>query len=48
MASAIGQGLMGARLNEEVAVALPAGERRYQVKGLLTLPEQLETAGGKG
>lgn len=40
-ASPIGQGLLGARKNEEVEVTLPAGERRYKVLDLLTLPEQL-------
>ncbi len=41
LASPIGQGLLGARKNEEVDVSLPAGERRYRVLELLTLPEQL-------
>jgi transcription elongation factor GreA len=40
-ASPIGQGLLGARKDEEVTVTLPAGERRYQVQELLTLPEQV-------
>jgi len=40
-ASPIGQGLLGARRDEEVQVALPAGERRYRVLDLLTLPEQV-------
>jgi len=40
-ASPIGQGLLGARLDEEVTASLPMGERRYRVLKLLTLPEQL-------
>ncbi len=40
-ASPIGQGLLGARKDEEVEVSLPAGQRRYRVMELLTLPEQL-------
>lgn len=41
IASPIGKGLMGARTDEEVTVALPAGERRYKVLELLTLPQQV-------
>jgi transcription elongation factor GreA len=41
LASPIGQGLLGARLDEEVTVALPMGERRYKVRSLVTLPQQL-------
>jgi len=44
-ASPIGQGLLGARKDEEVQVSLPAGERRYKVLDLRTLPEQLGMAG---
>ncbi|MFH1765673.1 MAG: GreA/GreB family elongation factor [Gemmatimonadota bacterium] len=40
-ASPIGQGLLGARRDDEVTVSLPRGERRYRVVKLLTLPEQL-------
>ena len=40
-ASPIGQGLLGGRENEEVTVTLPAGERRYKIQELLTLPQQL-------
>ena len=40
-ASPIGQGLLGARLNDEVTATLPMGERRYRVLKLMTLPEQL-------
>lgn len=41
LASPIGRGLLGARLDEEVAVSLPIGERRYKILKLQTLPEQL-------
>jgi transcription elongation factor GreA len=41
LASPIGQGLLGARKDEEVSVSLPVGERRYRVLELLTLPQQL-------
>jgi transcription elongation factor GreA len=44
LASPIGQGLLGARKDQEVSVALPAGERRYRILELSTLPEQLEAA----
>jgi transcription elongation factor GreA len=40
-ASPIGQGLLGAREDEEVTVTLPAGERRYKIQELITLPQQL-------
>jgi transcription elongation factor GreA len=42
MASAIGRALMGRKLHEEVVVNLPAGERRYLVTELVTLPEMLK------
>lgn len=41
MASPIGRGLLGARAGEDVTVQLPVGERRYQVRELLTLPQQM-------
>ena len=44
LASPIGQGLLGAKKDEELAIALPAGERRYRILELTTLPEQLEAA----
>jgi len=44
-ASPIGQGLLGARKDEEVEVSLPAGKRRYKILDLLTLPEQLGMEG---
>ena len=40
-ASPLGQGLRGARVEEEVVVTLPAGERRYRIMELKTLPEQV-------
>lgn len=42
LASPIGQGLLGAKEGEEVLIALPAGERRYKVLELVTLPQQME------
>ena len=42
LASPIGRGLLGAAEGEEVEVQLPAGERRYKVLELSTLPQQLE------
>ncbi len=41
LASPIGQGLLGAQQDEEVTVHLPAGERRYRILDLTTLPQQL-------
>ncbi len=41
MASPIGSGLQGAKEGETVTVQLPRGERRFEVKELLTLPKQL-------
>jgi transcription elongation factor GreA len=41
MASPIGSGLQGARLGDTVTIQLPRGERRYEIRELLTLPEQL-------
>ena len=42
LASPIGRGLLGAKAGEEVKVRLPAGERRYRIVDLTTLPQQLE------
>lgn len=39
--SPLGQGFLGARLGDEVTVQLPAGERRFEVVALTTLPQQL-------
>ncbi len=39
--SPLGQGLLGARVDEEVTVALPVGDRRYRIVDLTTLPRQL-------
>jgi len=44
MASPIGSGLLGARAQEEVTIELPRGERRFFVKEVLTLPQQLGLA----
>ncbi len=45
LASPIGQGLLGAKEGEEVTIQLPAGERRYKILKLSTLPQQLEGSG---
>jgi transcription elongation factor GreA len=45
MASPIGSGLMGARQDEEVVIALPRGERRFRILSLVTLPQQLSPGG---
>ena len=42
LASPIGRGLLGTQEGEEVTIQLPAGERRYKVVDLTTLPQQLE------
>jgi transcription elongation factor GreA len=39
--SPIGRGLRGARVDDEVAITLPGGERRYRVIELTTLADQL-------
>lgn len=44
MASPIGSGLLGARLDEEVLIALPRGELKFRVLELVTLPQQLGLA----
>lgn len=41
LASPIGQSLIGCQPGETVTIRLPRGERRYQVKALVTLPQQL-------
>ena len=41
LASPIGQGLLGAAVDEEVTVELPRGDRTYRVLELTTLPQQL-------
>jgi transcription elongation factor GreA len=41
LASPIGRGLLGAKVNQEVKVRLPIGERRYLIIELVTLPQQL-------
>jgi len=47
LASPFGRGLLGAKRGQEVSVSLPAGERRYKIVELLTLPQQME-AGAEG
>jgi transcription elongation factor GreA len=42
LASPIGRGLLGAKAGQEVSVQLPAGERRYKILDLVTLPQQLD------
>jgi transcription elongation factor GreA len=42
LASPIGRGLLGAQAGEEVTIRLPAGERRFRVLELTTLPQQLD------
>ncbi len=42
MASPLGRGFAGARKGDEVTVRLPAGERRFRVLELKTLPEQMD------
>ncbi|MCG6990116.1 MAG: transcription elongation factor GreA [Gemmatimonadetes bacterium] len=42
LASPIGRGLLGAKVDQEVRISLPAGERRYKIVDLTTLPQQLE------
>ncbi len=46
LASPIGKGLLGAKVNQEVEISLPAGERRYRILDLTTLPQQLDGSGG--
>jgi transcription elongation factor GreA len=43
MASPIGSALLGKKLNEEVVVRLPRGDRTYRIVELTTLPQMLET-----
>ena len=42
MASPIGNALLGKRLNDEVVVRLPRGDRTYKIIELTTLPEMVE------
>ena len=42
--SPIGKGLLGAQQGEDVVIQLPQGERRFQVKVVETLPQQLGLA----
>ena len=45
MSSAMGSGLMGAVKNEEVAIEIPAGPRKFKVLKALTLPQQMGMKG---
>ncbi len=45
LASPIGRGLLGAREKDEVGIRLPAGERRFTVLEVVTLPRQLGMGG---
>lgn len=42
MASPLGRGLLGARVGDEVAIQLPAGERRFRILELTTLHALVE------
>lgn len=42
MASPIGRALLGHRLNEEVVIKLPRGDRTYIITELTTLPQMVE------
>lgn len=42
MASPIGSALLGKKLNDEVLVRLPRGDRKYRIVELTTLPQMLE------
>jgi transcription elongation factor GreA len=43
MASPIGSALLGKKLNEEVIVRLPRGDRKYRIVELTTLPQMLQS-----
>ncbi len=45
LASPIGRGLLGAKEGEEVTIELPAGDRKYSILELSTLPQQMEADG---
>lgn len=42
MASPLGRAFMGCKEGEEVVVQLPAGERRYRILELTTLPQMVQ------
>jgi transcription elongation factor GreA len=42
MASPLARGLMGSRAGDEVVVALPAGERTFEIVELRTLPQMVK------
>jgi transcription elongation factor GreA len=41
LASPIGRGLLGSKPGQDVTIDLPMGPRQFQVKEVLTLPQQL-------
>src|SRR5688572_398516 len=43
MASPIGSALLGKKLNDDVVVRLPRGDRTYRIVELTTLPQMLQT-----
>jgi transcription elongation factor GreA len=43
MASPIGNALLGKKLNDEVVVRLPRGDRTYRIVELTTLPQMIES-----
>jgi len=45
VASPLGQTLMGKKPGDKVSLQLPRGERKLQVKELVTLPQMVETPG---
>ena len=47
LASPIGRGLLGAKEGQEVTIRLPAGERKFKILELTTLPQQLGVGGSK-
>ena len=44
--SPLGRGFLGAREGAEVTIRLPAGERRFEVVAVTTLPQQVGETGG--
>ena len=44
--SPLGRGFLGAREGDEVTIRLPAGERRFEVVAVTTLPQQVGETGG--
>ena len=42
LASPVGRGLLGAQVDEKVAIQLPRGEKHFEILDLTTLPQQLD------